>query len=173
MKKLLNILFFFSLVTQICFAQWFWQNPSPTGQTLKDVHVLDENTTIAVGGAGTIIKTTDGGISWVSQNSGTNADLYSVYFVDLNTGWTVGSGGGTILKTTNGGTSWSSQGSQNYDPLYSVFFINSSTGWISGEDNTILKTTNGGTDWIFQQGTFPKSVRSIYFTDENNGCAVV
>jgi len=168
---MLFVVFFLFSNKIIAQTGWFWQNPLPTGQTLKDVHVLDENTTIAVGGAGTIIKTTDGGISWVAQSSGTNADLYSVYFVDLNIGWTVGSGGGTILKTTNGGTSWSSQGSQNYDPLYSVFFINSSIGWIAGEDNTILKTTNGGTNWIFQQGTFPKSVRSIYFTDENNGCA--
>ncbi|MFI5406317.1 MAG: YCF48-related protein [Nitrososphaerales archaeon] len=171
-KRLLHTLLFLLLSTKICFAQWFWQNPLPTGQTLQDVQVFDENTTIAVGGAGTIIKTMDGGISWVSQNSGTNADFYSVYFVDLNTGWTVGSGGGTILKTTNGGANWSSQGSQNYDPLYSVFFINSSIGWIAGEDNTILKTTNGGADWVFLQGVFPKSVRSIYFTDENNGCAV-
>jgi hypothetical protein len=78
-KKLLQTLFFFLVVTQICFAQpvsqsvsqggWYWQNPLPTGQTLKDVHVFDENTKIAVGKAGTIIKTTDGGISWVSQSS--------------------------------------------------------------------------------------------------------
>ena len=135
---------------------WFWQNPLPTGQTLKDVHVFDENTKIAVGEAGTIIKTTDGGISWFSQSSGTSDELNSVYFVDSNTGWIVGRGS-TILKTTNGGTNWISQASQNYDPFYSVFFINSSTGWITGEDNTILKTTNGGTDWTFQQGTFPKS----------------
>jgi len=37
-------------------AQWFWQNPLPTGQTLKDVYVFDEHTSIAVGEAGTIIK---------------------------------------------------------------------------------------------------------------------
>lgn len=158
-------------ISNFSHAQWFWQNSIPTSQTLNDIHVFDENTTIAVGEAGTIIKTTDGGTSWILQTSGTNTELYSVYFIDSNTGWTVGSGGGTILKTTNGGTSWTLQGSQNYDPLYSIFFISSATGWIAGEDNTILKTTNGGIDWIFQQGIFPKSVRSIFFTDENNGCA--
>lgn len=171
---ILVVLFiFFNLLSNKMLAQsgWILQNYPGQFQALKDVKVFNVNTVIAVGDSGTIIKTIDGGISWVSQNSGTNADLYSVYFVDLNTGWTVGSGGGTILITTNGGTNWSSQGSQNYDPLYSVFFINSSIGWIAGEDNTILKTTNGGTDWIFLQGVFPKSVRSIYFTDENNGCA--
>ncbi|OGU77134.1 MAG: hypothetical protein A2W11_11305 [Ignavibacteria bacterium RBG_16_35_7] len=149
---------------------WFWQNPLPQGQTLKDVHVFDEHTSITVGEAGTIIKTTDGGISWVSLTGAGSDRLNSVYFIDSNTGWIVGNDG-KIFKTTNGGTSWSTQISGVTDPLYSVYFINSSTGWISGEDNTILKTTNGGTNWIFLQGVFPKSVESIYFTDENNGCA--
>ena len=149
---------------------WFWQNPLPTGQTLKDVYVFDEHTSIAVGEAGTIIKTTDGGISWVSLTGAGSDRLNSDYFIDSNTGWIVGNDG-KIFKTTNGGTSWSTQISGVTDPLYSVYFINSSTGWISGEDNTILKTTNGGSSWIFLQGVFPKSVESIYFTDENNGCA--
>lgn len=56
----------------------------------------------AVGVAGTIIKTTDGGTSWNEQTSGTTVFLESVYFVDIQTGWVVGSNG-TILKTTTGG----------------------------------------------------------------------
>jgi hypothetical protein len=72
-RYLMNLLKPFYLIPIIAFgisnlliAQWFWQNPFPTGQTLNDVHVFDENTTIAVGEVGTIIKTTDGGTSWVS-----------------------------------------------------------------------------------------------------------
>ena len=149
---------------------WFWQNPLSTQQTLNDVYVFDEHTSIAVGEEGTIIKTTDGGTSWVTLTGAGSDRLNSDYFIDANTGWIVGNNG-KIFKTTNGGTSWSTQISGVTDPLYSVYFINSSSGWIAGEDNTILKTTNGGSNWIFLQGTFPKSVRSIYFTDENNGCA--
>ena len=126
MKKT-SFLFLSLFIIADLHAQWFWQNPLSQGQTLKDVYVFDENTAIAVGEAGTIIKTTDKGISWISLTSGTSSDLNSVYFVDSDTGWVVGRGQ-TILKTTNGGTSWSSQARQPYDPLYSVFFINSSTG---------------------------------------------
>jgi photosystem II stability/assembly factor-like uncharacterized protein len=50
----------------------------------------------------TIIKTTDAGLNWTAQSSGDTNSLYSVYFTDSNTGYSVGSGG-TILKTTNGG----------------------------------------------------------------------
>lgn len=149
---------------------WFWQNPLTTVLTLNEIYVFDENTAIAVGEAGSIIKTTDGGASWVSLTGAGGDRLNSDYFIDSDTGWIVGNNG-KIFKTTNGGTNWSAQISGVTDPLYSVYFINSNTGWISGEDNTILKTTNGGTNWIFLQGVFPKSVESIYFTDENNGCA--
>ena len=85
---------------------WFWQNPLPQGHTLNDVYVFDENNAIAVGEAGTIIRTTDGGTSWVSLTGGGSDRLNSVYFIDANTGWIVGNNG-TILKTTNGGTTWS------------------------------------------------------------------
>jgi len=60
MKQFLQTLFFFFLVTQICFAQWFWQNPLPQGNDLNDVDFIDEFNGIAVGKSGTIIHTTDG-----------------------------------------------------------------------------------------------------------------
>ena len=40
---------------------WFWQNPLPQGNTLTDIFVFDQNTAIAVGSSGTILKTIDGG----------------------------------------------------------------------------------------------------------------
>jgi hypothetical protein len=51
---------------------------------------------------GTILKTTDGGTNWTSQTCGTAYGLWSVHFIDRNTGWAVGQNG-TILKTTTGG----------------------------------------------------------------------
>ena len=51
MKKLLHILFFLLLVTQICSAQWFWQNPLPTGNTLSSVQFVSSEVGWAVGGA--------------------------------------------------------------------------------------------------------------------------
>ena len=49
-----------------------------------------------------IMKTEDGGISWISQEVPTNTMLMSIYFVDAQTGWAVGANG-TILKTMTGG----------------------------------------------------------------------
>ena len=59
----------------------------------------------AVGFFGTILKSTDLGITWTSQDSGISTDLLDVHFLsDGLTGVAVGVGG-TILRTTNGGQS--------------------------------------------------------------------
>jgi len=50
---------------------WFWQNPLPPGNTLQGVSFSDANNGTAVGNYGTIVRTTDGGNSWIVQKSGT------------------------------------------------------------------------------------------------------
>ena len=106
MKKLLLLFVAFFLFQLTTFAQegWFWQNPLPQGNALRDIYVFDENTAIAVGNAGTVIKTTDSGTSWNIQHyaGGTTSNLFSVHFTDNDTGWVVGYYG-NILKTITGG----------------------------------------------------------------------
>jgi hypothetical protein len=59
----------------------------------------------AVGSPGAILRTTDGGITWTKQESGTTNQLWSVSLTDANCGTAVG-WGGTILRTTTGGVTW-------------------------------------------------------------------
>jgi photosystem II stability/assembly factor-like uncharacterized protein len=56
----------------------------------------------AVGADGTILRTTDGGSTWITQTSGTTNYLIGVSFTDAMTGTAVGADG-TILRTTTGG----------------------------------------------------------------------
>jgi photosystem II stability/assembly factor-like uncharacterized protein len=70
--------------------------------SLYDVSFTDADTGTAVGQNGTIVRTTNGGTTWVEQDSGTTNNLAGVSFVDANTGWAAGSNG-TILHTKNGG----------------------------------------------------------------------
>lgn len=87
---------------------------SGTTNNLNSVYFTDINVGYIVGGKyaygygipgplnATILKTSDGGITWEAQASGTNYPLYSVCFTDVNTGYAVGSNG-IIIKTTTGG----------------------------------------------------------------------
>src|SRR5215212_8777760 len=56
-------------------SQWVWQNPVPTGNYLTGVDFTDSNNGTLVGIAGTIMHTSDGGLSWTIQSSGTTETL--------------------------------------------------------------------------------------------------
>ena len=189
MKILLQTLFFFLLVTQISFAQWYQQN-SGTTANLNSVHFEDANNGWAVGDSGIILHTTNGGQEWIAQTSGTDRWLQSVSFTDLNYGTTVGGGEndtteeGIILSTTNGGMIWFQQTSGSTHNLAGVSFVDSNNGWAVGKYKsiypgryfgTILHTTDGGTTWAEQLSDtlFERAwLRSVSFTDANNGTAV-
>jgi hypothetical protein len=82
-----------------------WLLPQYTNEAFYDVTFPNKLNCTAVGSPGFIVHTTDGGLTWVKQNSGTTNGLHSVAFVDSVIGYASGENG-TILKTTNGGLSW-------------------------------------------------------------------
>ncbi len=63
---------------------------------------IDVNTGTAVGNNGTILRTSNGGATWVNRPSGTPNGLWDVSFGDVNTGTAVGDQG-AIVRTTDGG----------------------------------------------------------------------
>jgi photosystem II stability/assembly factor-like uncharacterized protein len=98
------------------------------------------------GGVGTIIKTTDGGTTWVTLPSGTSYRLFSIRFNNENVAYAVGDHG-TILKTVNAGTSWTTLTSGTNVILRSVCFTDDNTGYVVGDSSCVLKTINGGASW--------------------------
>jgi hypothetical protein len=87
------------LLSLLAFSQWTWQNPIPQGNTLKSVQFPDANTGYAVSRDGIVLKTINGGETWVNVPSGTINWLNSVYMTNSNTGCAVGMSG-TILRTS-------------------------------------------------------------------------
>src|SRR5207249_5874025 len=80
----------------------------------------DANAGTAVGNSGTIVRTTNAGVNWVSQSSTvTTQSLEDVSFSDANTGTAVGDNG-TILRTTNAGNTWVNQTSGTINTLLGV-----------------------------------------------------
>ncbi|MCH8034270.1 MAG: T9SS type A sorting domain-containing protein [Bacteroidetes bacterium] len=104
---------------------------------------------------------------WFHQNSGTTANLGSVFFIDVNIGWTCGTGG-KIIKTTNGGLDWFDQNSNTSVGLNTIQFIDANNGWACGS-NQILKTTDGGLLWSVQNFPSSTSLYTIQFVNTNIG----
>lgn len=157
--------------------------PLSSGTIYHFTAVLFVNTNIGyvIGGnlfsdVGIILKTTDGGNTWNDLSSRISSKwLYSIYFIDANTGYLVGDSG-TILKTTNGGDSWTNLPSGTNKVLGSVFFTSENTGFASGGNNVgdegiILRTDNGGSTWTaLSSGT--RSVGSLFFPSNDIGYAI-
>ena len=108
---------------------------------------------------------------WEVQNSGTNAHLHDVYFIDHNTGWVVGDSG-TIIHTDNGGDIWTLQESGTSSWLRGVHFTDHDAGWAVGLWTTILHTFDGGNTWNEQYVDSSFILHSVYFTDSQKGWAV-
>jgi photosystem II stability/assembly factor-like uncharacterized protein len=116
---------------------------------LKRVQFPSRTTGFAVGGSGTVLKTTNGGQTWAGLPDVPFFEVNGVYFVSNTTGWIVGSGGG-CFKTTNGGQTWTDQ--EAYSPsgfqtLNAIYMIDQNYGWIVGQSGTILVTHDGGSNW--------------------------
>jgi photosystem II stability/assembly factor-like uncharacterized protein len=120
-------------------------------------------------GVGTILRTTNGGTIWTSQLGGNN--LLGVFFIDSNTGTTVGEDG-TILRTTNGGADWTIQTSRTMCPLNGVYFTDPNAGTVVGECGIILRTTNGGLAWTSQSSGTTNGLTAVSFMDANTGTVV-
>jgi photosystem II stability/assembly factor-like uncharacterized protein len=113
--------------------------------------MIDARTVTTVGDyVNVILRTTDGGVNWGLQSSGTTNLLGGVWFTDANTGVAVGGQAGCgpgfslIVRTTDGGVTWKRQSTGSDQPLWAIFFIDANTGWAVGDAGVILHTTTGG-----------------------------
>ncbi|MBL0175885.1 MAG: hypothetical protein IPP94_11575 [Ignavibacteria bacterium] len=71
-------------------GDWHWQHPLPQGNSLNDVAFATSDTAVAVGDFGTMLRTTDGGTTWVTLDSPTRVELTGVAFADALHGIAVG-----------------------------------------------------------------------------------
>ena len=123
-----------------------WQSIYNLPTQTEALHFSSVNTGYAVGTGGMVTKTSNGGLNWIAQVSGTGSDLYSVYFVNNNIGFACGNQ--NIIATTNGGSNWVIQYTDPVTYLSDMYFYNASNGAAVGEEGKRLHTTNGGLNWI-------------------------
>lgn len=107
-------------------------------------------------------KTTDGGQSWIFNNTFNVGQNWSLDFIDENTGY---AGGSVTRKTTDGGQTWNVVELAGGYFTSDIQFVNYNTGFIAGtlgnSNGTILKTTNAGLNWQ------PILIGNRYFIDVN------
>lgn len=134
----------------------FSSKTSGTTEWLYGVDFVNDNLGWVAGANRTILKTIDGGQTWVPQvvPAEVNPDLMDVCFKDSLNGWVTGFGG-TALNTTDGGTTWNIVDSGTLLDLWWIEFVDSSTAWIAGEGCEIRHTADAGDTWEDQRTNLP------------------
>lgn len=125
-----------------------WEG-GPDLDQLYDVAAINTRTAVAVGNV-TLLRTGDGGITWIEPVLPRYGVLSGVDFVG-KVGYAVGNGA-TVLQSRDAGRTW-----LDVSPylgfgasLIDASFLTPRVGWVVGYDGVVLKTTNGGATWTDQ-----------------------
>ena len=159
-------------------TNWTHQN-SPFSEYISDVDFVDSlygwAATFASGATETnIIKTTDGGDFWelVTVPMLIPFPMFSVDFIDRNSGWVVGYLE-IIYKSIDGGNNWFEQQSYTSETvLYSVSFADEYNGWTVGSGGQIDHTSDGGNLWETQSSGTINILWDVYFVNPTTGWIV-
>ena len=125
---------------------WCWQRPLPQGNFILDYAFVDDNRGWAVGQAGTILTTGDGGVTWTGQVSGTTFDVTQATFPSASAGWLV-SEFGELLRTADGGASWRRVSYGRNDFVFSLGASDADTAWVTTTLGAGFVTRDGGASW--------------------------
>jgi photosystem II stability/assembly factor-like uncharacterized protein len=155
---------------------------SNTNLPIRGICFIDAQTGFAVGGlnscggtgctppGGFILKTTDGGQSWINiYTPADKIEITTIYFVNATLGFCAGDN--IVFKTTDGGQTWNEYKINNPGgKMMQIKFINSQKGYIACLFDKIITTEDGGLSW---QVTSPNRGNGYYSISASNGSTFV
>lgn len=127
-------------------SEWVANTSAQQGD-IAQVTTLDNTTAFSFGVSGTIMKSTDQGITWTKQTTpNSTVVVENGLFIDKTIGYAV-CNNGSIWKSLDSGKTWSALSYKSNYVLYDMHFFNKDTGLIVGRSATLLRTTDGGATW--------------------------
>lgn len=138
---------------------------------LYAIDIIDTLHIVAAGANGKNVYSSDGGTTWTQNNRLQHDELNSIKFINVDTGYTIGTYVGEswgIRKTTNRGLTWFSPPLPNLSD-WELELLPGGIGYSVGSNLWIAKTTNGYDNWdeLFLNANFV----DVFFTDELTGYA--
>ena len=174
MKKLFTILVIVTLTSLLAFGQWQVVKEQTMDFQANAGNAIDANTVVLVGDDGEVLKTVDGGVSWLTMRAadGSGYDWEDVKFADANVGYAT-SEKGFIYKTVDGGATWTMiADTANFSvTLKHLAVVSADIVYFAGKDGVLLKTVDGGVNFTKSDSTFDGDDLDggIAFCSENVG----
>lgn len=144
-----------------------WQERYRSLDGLSKIRFANEKVGWMIGGNGLILRTSNGGMRWTRQASGTDVLLNGLVVIDTNNAWVSGAAG-TLLWTKDGGTTWSKRKVDTTVGISDITFADPMHGCAIGY-GTILVTENGGQTWEVKSSGERKPLSSVFFANRNLG----
>lgn len=148
---------------------WEKQN-SGTSKTLMSIGFFNNDIGLAVGDSGIIIKSTDGGNSWMEIQHDDSYKLNYLFIVNDSLAYASGTVG-KILKTTNRGKSWINLDTKVNNNFNAIYFVNENVGYLGSDSFKVIKTYDGGASWSPINLNEEGNIKSLYFLDSLTGYA--
>ncbi len=182
MKKIIFKLLIFSnilLFAKFSYTQSGWIKQYLGNSTIVTIHFFNQNTGLAANYDGTLYKSTNGGINWISSSD--VYKIYSGYYFDESNFVLVGEDihyWGWVGIYINGIRTDYILYPTNLAFLYfsTTDWINENTGYVAGSNwdmvgytGKVVKTTNKGLNWTDATPTPSLFVNDIKFINSNTG----
>jgi photosystem II stability/assembly factor-like uncharacterized protein len=158
-------------------ATWLPVSSFTSTGVVRGIYFTDEHTGYIGTSLYEIIKTTDAGSTWVTQDLGTGT-IYEIKFFDPNNGAAAGASG-TVYVTTNAGATWDSTsiGQTTNCNVYGIALGNSyakdaASIFAVTQSGVIAHSTNMGQQWTqLSRAVTLHNLRSIQMVNSQTGFA--
>jgi photosystem II stability/assembly factor-like uncharacterized protein len=159
-------------------SAWSWGNPQPQGNDLAALSFAG-GVGYAAGDFGTLLKTTDSGVTWTGLASGTTARFTQVRAVDADV--IVASGGCVMRRSDDGGLTFRRLALPRCrTSITSLSFPDGRNGYVLLSDGSVLRTADGGATFAAATpvpgtasagGSPPARPADVFFTGPATGVA--
>ncbi len=126
---------------------------------------------VAVGAAGTILRSTDSGATWAAVQSPTAGTLRAGCFTAGGDAFVVGDGG-ALLHSNDGGSKWDLLPAPTSADLRGVWGDTPQDLFVVGSGATILHSTDGAGSWVPENGMTGVNLNGVWGTGPGDVYAV-
>ncbi len=144
---------------------------SGTDQRLLAVASNEQGLAVAVGGFGTVLRSTDGGDSWEPLSFDWEAILNDflephVYAVDVSDEGVITMAGefALVMRSVDGGDTWD-VAHKGEASIFGMHF-HGQQGFAVGQDGLLLESTDGGVSWATVEVPTSANLLDVWFSDE-------
>jgi hypothetical protein len=155
MKNFSFLILILLVLADFSYTQTWSEQTSGVTTQLTSISAVNDSVVWVCGYSGRVLRTTNGGMNWVSVNSApipTTLDLHNVFALDANIAMVCGSGTTAyVFRTSNGGANWTQVFSQTGGFFNGIWMLTNQAGLLVGDPVggrwSMFKTLDGGLSW--------------------------